>query len=190
LRGRLAIGPHGSLPSGPMNRLQHFVHRSGHHVWRLLLGFEFGLVVLCFLPVPAMVGAVLVMVGIAVVGFAFVFGLWLHQGSLCEPCIAEMPLNGPQKAEDWDRYLAAYHWVSGSGNRRSLTLYIVWLGVVFVANLWLPVRVSVPLTLVPMMALNVLDMRHSRIRPWCKRCGWDEGGEHEFVPTPDPAASA
>jgi len=28
---------------------------------------------------------------------------------------------------------------------------------------------------------------HHRLQPWCLYCkGWDEGGDHEHTPTPDP----
>lgn len=154
--------------------------------------FQCVLLVLSLLPmIPAEIQIVFVMAGIAVVGFGFCFGMMVHENSLCEPCIAEMPLNGSQKAEDWDRYLAAFHWLFRVSSRRFLIIWVSWLFFVTVSNHTLPDQISGVLNFIPATGMLVLLMRHSRVEPWCKRCKWGRGGKEEWVPspTPDPAAS-
>lgn len=157
----------------------------------MFLGLQVLLLVLTFMPfVPAQVQAYMVAAGIGVVGFAFCFGTLAHERSLCEPCINEMPPNGPQKAEDWDRYLAAFHWLFRASTRRFLIILVLWVTFNLTSSHLFPDRVSAVLTFIPVATVLVLQMRHNRVVPWCKRCGWEDGGEHEFVPDPDPAVSA
>lgn len=156
----------------------------------MMLWFQVGILVATFLPIPdrAMVG--LLALGIVTITFAVVFGVFAHARTLCEPCISDMPLNGPQKAEDWERYLAAFHWLFRSSTRRSIVILVLWLGFNQLTARLLSDEVSTVLVSVPTISVFVMIMRHSRVQPWCKRCGWDEGGGN-FVetPSPDPAVS-
>lgn len=156
----------------------------------MMLWFQVGILIATFLPISDRVMSVFLMLGIVIIAFAFIFGTSVHARSLCEPCISEMPLNGPQKAEDWERYLAAFHWLFRSGTLRYIFVLAAWLAFNQVTSRLLPDKPSTVLVGIPAIAMFVLIMRHTRVMPWCKRCGWDEGGGKEITaPSPDPAVS-
>lgn len=167
---------------------RHFVHRSGHHLWRIIFWFNIVALVTQFAPVPDRAKSIVLAAGILTIGFAFIFGSLAHQKTLCEPCIAEMPLNGPALAEKWDRYLATFHWLFASGMKRWAAVMVVWLGFNLITGRLLSDNASTVVTFIPATASIMIIMRHNRVYPWCKRCGWDEGnGGFIEMPDPDPS---
>ncbi|MCY7395068.1 MAG: hypothetical protein LH468_02765 [Nocardioides sp.] len=123
---------------------------------------------------------------------AVVIATWVqmrrHDRSLCEYCVAAMPLNPSASAQRYARRLALVH--QGS-NRGAVAAY---LAVLLAANLALAVA---PAALVrPALCLWVLaqsslvylvlsHVTHRRLQPWCARCGG--GGEgRDDIDSPGP----
>ncbi len=104
-----------------------------------------------------------------------------HDTGLCERCIADMPLDGPARAEKYRRSLGTYHSIP------HLILLIAVL-ILFFASPWLGL-LRLP-AIAAFMVVNihtcVLAVRHRRLEPWCPWCHWGHGGDEEFVPDPDP----
>lgn len=129
--------------------------------------------------------------------FVFWFGMMLgiehNFGQLCEDCMSEMPLNGSLQAEKWDRHLATVHFFTGStGGRRRMILRLVLISAVLL-GLYYGAQPLIGED-IPNIVLSLLcawwlwsQVRHDRVQPWCKRCGWDDGGGGRIeMPTPDP----
>jgi hypothetical protein len=117
-------------------------------------------------------------------------------GRLCEHCITEMPLNGALQAQKWERHLATVHFFVGTseGRRKSLLRLAVIAAVALGAYYALEALIGGYL---PDIVFNLVtawwlwsQLRHDRVQPWCKRCGWDDGGGGRIMmPDPDPAVS-
>lgn len=116
-----------------------------------------------------------------------------HQiGRLCEDCIREVPLNGSLQAQKWEWHLATVHFGYGSGSKRRSVLRLVGLGIVFL-GLYYGLKPLVgrdgPSAVLDLVIVWWMwsNLRHDRVQPWCKRCGWDDGGGGRIeMPTPDP----
>lgn len=111
-----------------------------------------------------------------------------HEHALCWRCARNTPLDGPAAAARHDRALRLWHWChSGSG----LIAIAALLVVLIVGGLFLR---TIP-TAAPLFTLFAVEaaagLRHRPLQPWCPQCQgrrrWDEGGDPEPSPTPDPS---
>ena len=106
---------------------------------------------------------------------------------LCARCLAAMPVDpGPAVARG-RVWLRLYHGLTDSP--AGLPVYLVVLALAY-----LPSFLGWPgldwLWFLPITGFTWLSLRHHAVRPWCPYCrGWDDGGDHEPSPTPDPAAT-
>lgn len=111
----------------------------------------------------------------------------LRNGGLCLRCIRNTPLN-PQLAVNRNKF---FLWVIHlQGKRFWLTLgacqLVVLLGAAYASGFILTLT-KLPLD-VMFFSMMWAAWQHHRLEPWCPYCrGWDEGGEEEVVPDPDPA---
>lgn len=118
------------------------------------------------------------------IGCATVLG---HYYILCERCMANMPLNGAEKAAKRKVFLRLSH----SGK-----LLLVIAALFIFANVfdWL-IRLGIPdkptrrlvedlAVYVPLMLMMVCFHIHSGLQPWCPWCRDDGGGEGSEVPEP------
>jgi hypothetical protein len=116
------------------------------------------------------------------------FGAILHEiGAMCERCMQRVPADAAYQAQQkqrrwmWNFHLGTSWW--------------------FLGPLLLAGSISIQIGSVHFPPVGILGAiwyvfwsyswrRHSLLRPWCPYCsGWDEGGEHEHVPNPDPSMS-
>lgn len=128
------------------------------------------------------------------VGFLVLIGMMIgifHSVGtrLCEACAAATPLDPARtvKRNRWALWLA--HKVYDRSFQFVLVLLVAILGVGQLAK-WL----DMPWLNAPFTVLTAGFMfgcwRHHQLQPWCPYCGrWDDGGEREVVPDPDPAGS-
>jgi hypothetical protein len=124
------------------------------------------------------------------IGCAAVIG---HYQILCERCMANMPLDGPQRAERRKIFLRLSH---------SMKLLVAIAIIFLIVNVfdWAirplisdkPTRRLVEdlAVYLPTMLLMVSIQVHGRLQPWCPWCRGDGGdGEVERAPEPDPGRS-
>lgn len=110
---------------------------------------------------------------------------------LCPRCAAATPLNGPEAAERHQRMLYATHWLLDN-RRKGMTWLRTGYSVVMVVALYALLLARAPwwALLLPGVAIYALwaaeawlRLRHRPLQPWCKLCGWgDGGGDEEVVP--------
>ena len=115
-----------------------------------------------------------------------------HDRSLCELCMAAMPLNPSADAQRFRRRLAMAHLGTV---RRALMAYVL---VIVTFDLLL---VLVPASLLPVASyawagvqstliyLVLAHSTHRRLQPWCPRCGDEGGGDGMEAPDPVPVDS-
>lgn len=113
--------------------------------------------------------------------------LHLRNGGLCLRCIRNTPLN-PELAVNRNKF---FLWVLHLQGKRFWRIYGVCLLIMLVGNAYASGFI-LTLTNLPLDAVFFSMMwatwQHHRLGPWCPYCrGWDEGGEEEVVPDPDPA---
>jgi hypothetical protein len=113
-----------------------------------------------------------------------------HQETLCERCVAAIPLDPQAAVTERKAILRAYH---GSA---VLILEVVALACVIPLllfslgqpPLWAYV-LDAPAVLA-IGALSVITWQHRRLYPWCPFCRWEDGGGHEVSPdVPAPAVT-
>jgi hypothetical protein len=171
----------------------HIFHRIGHYSLQTMLAGDVLLLGLAvadvFLDVPDRI------TGIALAAWTLTLvvvagSMFVHGRRLCEPCIARMPLDGQEKAARWERHLATFHFLIDQP-WRLVVAAAVWIGAGYV----LDPLIGGPGANVVLYSLVIWwvwsTLRHEKVEPWCKRCGWGEDGDEEWVPesTPDPSAS-
>lgn len=130
---------------------------------------------------------------VALIAWAGV-ALRTHQRGLCASCMADVPADGPVRAQRAYRRLWFYHVAHEPPLLRARLLLIVWT--TMCAFRWVPLWVGVPVVLAS-LGLSVPALlsvpAHRKVEPWCPYCGWDEddddgGGDGGTgVPDPDPA---
>ncbi len=130
------------------------------------------------------------------VGMAAFFGLFAALGHvartrLCVDCAKQTPLD-PQAA------IERHGWalfITHLAARRPLYSWL-WLVGIMVLGIVAAHVTGVRLFYAPWDILFTLlcysEWRHHFLQPWCPRCrgGWEDGGDPEFVPDPDPAEKA
>jgi hypothetical protein len=167
---------------------RHFFHRISHYAMSFFLAMQIGIMTLAVLDIFTEANPwVVVIVGFGVF-FAGVIGIitWLihRRRLLCEECIEQMPLDGAEKAAQWDRHLATVHVLD---HWWGLLLVLAYLGSGYI----LEPLIGRPGSDIFSSGIAVWYLwsiiRHAKVVPWCKRCGWDEGGGEEWVPEPDPS---
>lgn len=106
-------------------------------------------------------------------------------GGLCLRCMRSAPLD-PQRSVNRSRFfLWQLHWPRRLFWRVFLACEICVLASHLVNGIWVPL-LKVPLDV--LFFSNFWGYRvHHRLTPWCPYCrGWDDGGEPELIPDPDP----
>lgn len=174
-------------------RDSHLRHKMRHRAkWVVCLYYLFAsaYVVLDLITgFPDNVDTIVTLVGLGFLLLALNDMISHARGPLCELCITDMPLNGPEMAEQWSRQRRLYHWVNES-NKRFLLVGAVFMTISLVFIVALSVPGSALLVNLPLSYWLYANIRHDQVQPWCKLCGWDEGGGYEeWVPDPDPSAS-
>ena len=109
-----------------------------------------------------------------------------HMYAMCPVCARKIPLDPAAKVTQKRRRLSLVHWLSDRQkyiNRTILVLFV--LSLVPYANL-----AAFPLVILALAAIAYLGNVHLPLQPWCPYCRrWDEGGDHERAPTPDPTGA-
>jgi hypothetical protein len=111
-----------------------------------------------------------------------------HERQLCERCMAAMPLDGPERADRYDRTLRTVHKV-WSHTKRTLLIMLGMALLTFFGGRLLDMSqyertVAFGLLVCVPIALFLLAVdRHDKLRPWCPYCRWG------WKPKPSPANS-
>lgn len=168
---------------------RHTLHRAGHYGRRVILGVYMASIgyLLADLAVGLPKGLVdaLGWFQTATVMTA-VIGNVVHSRRLCEACIAQMPLDGSELAQRWDRQLRTVHLCMDQPLGFVAGMLAVIVGLTL-ASAWITTTGSHLILCVLLAWFWWSLIRHERVQPWCKRCGWDDGGEWSEVSDPDPA---
>jgi hypothetical protein len=133
-------------------------------------------------------------VGVEAAMLAVLITLFLHQqlARICLRCMEEVKEDAPIRAQRNRGILKIWH--LGNSSR----VVLIWLAVLVLTGLgrsWLKDRfgydwnwLNAPTDVIFLLYVYSLIFHH-RVSPWCPYCRrWDEGGEHEVAPTPDPTA--
>lgn len=153
----------------------------GHHA-TLLLSAEIVAVVLVGLMPPP--GLLSVTAPLAL--FALVIGTFLlmrkHDRSLCEHCVASMPLNAADRAKTMQRRFWLAH--TGTEPRFLLPYLAVLIGSNFSTTtlgraFWAVAQLS-------MIYLLLSNQTHRKLQPWCPWCSGGGGGGEDVDETPPP----
>lgn len=129
------------------------------------------------------IASISVVVGI----FALIFHL--RRGGLCLRCIRNAPLDPERGVRRNKLFLQMIH-------MRTKTFW-VWYAACYVSAI-ASAFVHGAVAILFKLPLDVLFFsavwsawQHHRLQPWCPYCrGWDEGGDEELVPDPDPSETA
>jgi hypothetical protein len=167
--------------------------RWGHGAPQVLIGAILTSIVLVLRPLPATPAFLLV----PILVMAVVLGSWVamrqHDRSLCERCMAGMPLNPSELAARCRRRFVVTHLGS---DRRALAAYLL---ILVMSNLLLltpagPARTvgeyawaAVQTTLI---YLVVCHSTHRRLQPWCPECAGGGPGDESRVYDPTPSGSS
>jgi hypothetical protein len=107
-----------------------------------------------------------------------------HDRTLCEHCVASMPLNPSEQAVRYKRRF----WMSHTGaERRFIVPYLV----VLLGSNFFPGtigRIAWAVIQASMIYLILSYSTHRRLQPWCPWCR-EGGGGDEIVESPDPVPS-
>jgi hypothetical protein len=110
----------------------------------------------------------------------------LRFGGLCLRCMRSTPLDPGREVNRNKVFLWELHWSTGRMAAVFGACFVIFLvgehahGVVYTLS-------KIPLD-IQFFSLAWAAWIHHRLQPWCPYCrGWDEGGEEELVPDPDPA---
>lgn len=117
-------------------------------------------------------------------------GILEHRARLCEPCIADWPLNGSELAVKRRANLATFHWMSDG----IIRFYVVVMASIVAASLaknagLINETVEAAIFAGPLFWLFLSMARHSQLEPWCPKCRGGGGGGRIVMPEPDPAVS-
>lgn len=162
--------------------------RWGHWAPQVLIGAIAATVLLAVAPMPTG-NPLTALTPLLLLGV--VIATWVqmrrHDRTLCEHCMAAMPLNPSLSAQRYERRLALAH----LGQQPAAVLG--YLAILLGADL--AVAVAPDAVLHPVLALwactqlslvylVLSHVTHRRLQPWCARCG---GGGGEDVQAPEPA---
>jgi hypothetical protein len=165
----------------------------GHQAPHVLIGSIVACIGLVLRPLPpgSLASVVAPSVLVAVVLLSWV-SMRRHDRSLCEFCVAAMPINPTEAATRYRRRLALAHL---GADRRIVVAYLVLLvgscllllGGPPMLRLWGPyVWSGVQAT---MIYLVLSHTTHRRLQPWCPRCQDGGGEDHAVDPDPEPSGS-
>jgi hypothetical protein len=150
----------------------------GHAAADLLCGVIVVTIGLRFYVPPPMLGLT-----VAVALVAFVLACWVamrrHDRSLCEYCVAALPLDATERAA---RYRMRFRVAHAGGERRLVFPYLAVLVLVnFAPGTWgRLVWIMVQLSLVYLLRCAVT---HRQLQPWCP---WCRGGGEKDPANTDP----
>jgi hypothetical protein len=156
--------------------------RLGHYSPEILIGAIFGVIAVGLHPLA---GSFTFTIPLALL--AVVIGSWVlmrrHDRQLCEFCVAAMPLNPSQQAQNYRRRFWLCH--VGVERRFMIPYVIVLVGSNFVPGTF--GRVVWALAQTSMAYLIFSHSTHRRLQPWCPWCSSGGGGtEREDPISPDP----
>lgn len=125
-----------------------------------------------------------------------------HFYKLCSGCMAAMPLNGSELAQERARTLRLYHapwifqaWLQrrvGGGWRRGLAAYMLCVMILLIGitqlSTWVfgEIRIGNLIVVLLTVSSGLLAVRHRPLIPWCKWCQDDHRGPREPSPEPPP----
>lgn len=113
-------------------------------------------------------------------------GTIAHNKNLCEPCLADMPLDGPAMAEKKARELRIFHSLYDD-RRMSVVLAlpsVLGLGVWKIKSRKLSSAAYLALAM-PDIYLAHIRRTHFKLEPWCPQCHpHDKDDDREDVPDP------
>lgn len=143
-------------------------------------------------PTPTSLAGLLVVTGLNVVSLVAIVGVVAafvvdrrHATSLCTRCARKIPTDGVAEATLHDRDLRVFHWYVDHPRQIIAVLLATTLPGWFLPPLWRAALSVVCWAFVAVAAAAAL--RHRPLQPWCRYCRrWDEGGDPEVAPTPDP----
>ncbi len=165
--------------------------RWGHWSPHLLVGAIVTSIALGLRPLPATPVALLAPVLVVGIVLASWVAMRKHDRSLCERCMAAMPLNPSETAARCRRRFVVVHLGS---DQRALAAYML---VLVASNLFLLIPgpglvqtlggyawASVQVTLI---YLVVCYTTHRRLQPWCPECEGGGPGDDERMSNPAPS---
>lgn len=156
--------------------------RCGHSAYVLLCAAIVVVIAMGLYPLPG-VAALTVPLAVLVVVLASWLAMRRHDRSLCERCVAALPLNPAERAARCQRMF----WVTHRGlEPRYLVPYlIVLIGSNFATST--PGRLAWAIIQSSMIYLILAYTWHRRLQPWCPWCRGDGGGgERDDVAPPPP----
>lgn len=117
----------------------------------------------------------------------------LRRGGLCLRCATNVPLDPQREVTRNKWFLYQTHW----SRRKFLLIFGACCALMWVGNFingdhtsLLNRLLHLPLDFMFYTIIWAAWIHH-RLEPWCPYCRrWDEGGDPEFVPDPDPAEKA
>lgn len=109
-----------------------------------------------------------------------------HVYALCPVCARKVPLDPPVKIAEKRRRLRSLHWLA---DRPKIVKYAQWFMLALCLVPWGVGRVAWIALMGVFATLVYLENVHRPLQPWCPQCHWDDGGDEEFVPDPDPVAA-
>lgn len=179
--------PERSVRAGIFQRLAHLLP------WALVL--YLGYSVLRWVGVIDVRGWLGVLVELPLVAVLLASLFHVELARLCLLCAKGMPLNPDKiRRRDLDLLLRWSHrftderfwYLKVFGGLLAVEALIRWAtGITYPDGRWL----DIPADLFFLGSLLAF-WRHHRYKPWCPYCKkWDDGGQPEHVPDPDPAAS-
>lgn len=160
----------------------------GHNAWRLSFVVNAILVATVFWQSSPWIAAVI----LALI-LVFAAAQQRHDRSLCEHCIAHMPLDPQTEIIKRDRWLRANH-VGEATSRKWASLIFAVLSLSYVGVLVFaprPVGGAVIVLVIGILGpLATIGIQiHKRLQPWCPYCRRNDGGDYQFDPNPTPARS-
>jgi hypothetical protein len=167
-------------------RFDRFATRLAHWTWALFLlaAPSHGLSVdVMGIWLSALLPALLVG---ALIGTALTVIRW-HVHALCPVCARKTPLDPQAVIAEKRRPLRAFHWLGDKHNKALNRCVVALLILSFVPYVDL---VAWPLLMATMAVTVYLDNIHMPLQPWCPQCDWDDEGDTERVPEPDPIGEA
>lgn len=125
-------------------------------------------------------------VALVIVGAYFTMIYHFVTPRLCLSCLRNAPLDPQGEVNQWDILLRWRHLPTGKNVRIMLAaLALTYVGI-FIDG-WVSVLFRIPFDALWLGQMYAFWMHH-RLQPWCPYCRrWDEGGDPELVPDPDPA---
>jgi cytochrome c oxidase subunit IV len=170
-------------------RFDRLATRLAHWTWALfLLAAPSHLIALLVVDTigtwPTILLSALLSAGL--IGTAFTVIGW-HVYALCPVCARKTPLDPQAAITEKRRPLRTYHWLGDQHDKALNRSVIALLILSFIPYVQF---VTWPLLMATMAVTVYLDNIHMPLQPWCPQCDWDDEGDTERVPEPDPISEA